>query len=149
MIFVDSNIWCYYFDQRVPEHKHVREPMREIIKSDEIACNTIIVMEVAHYIVRHFNEKNARKKIDFFINLRNMQISDFNKQMMQESLESLLEYSYADGLGGRDATIIATLKSQDIRRIITHDAVFKRLAAKLTLEVTDPIQATPKQLPGR
>jgi len=147
MIFVDSNIWCYYFDQRVPEHKHVREPMREIIKSEEIACNTIIVMEVAHYIVRHFNEKSARKKIGFFINLRNMQISDFNRQMLQESLESLLEYSYADGLGGRDATIIATLKLQNIRRIITHDAVFKRLAAKLTLEVTDPLQATPKQLP--
>jgi len=147
MIFVDSNIWCYYFDQRLPEHKNVRDPMREIIKSDEIACNTIIVMEVAHYIVRHFNAKSARKKIDFFINLRNMQISDFNRQMMQESLESLLEYSYADGLGGRDATIIATLKSQNIRRIITHDAVFKRLAAKLTLEVTDPLQATPKQLP--
>ena len=145
MIFVDSNIWCYYFDQRVPEHKHVRDPMREIIKSEEIACNTIIVMEVAHYIVRHFDEKSARKKIDFFINLRNMQISDFNRQMMQESLESLLEYSYADGLGGRDATIIATLKSQNIRRIITHDAVFKRLAAKLTLEVTDPLQATPNQ----
>ena len=147
MIFVDSNIWCYYFDQRVPEHKHVREPMREIIKSEEIACNTIIVMEVAHYIVRHFNEKSARKKIGFFINLRNIQISDFNRQMLQESLESLLEYSYADGLGGRDATIIATLKLQNIRRIITHDAVFKRLAAKLTLEVTDPLQATPKQLP--
>jgi predicted nucleic acid-binding protein len=121
--------------------------MREIITSEEIACNTIIVMEVAHYIVRHFNEKSARKKIDFFINLRNMQISDFNRQMMQESLESLLEHSYADGLGGRDATIIATLKSQNIRRIITHDAVFKRLAAKLALEVTDPLQATPKQLP--
>ena len=139
MIFVDSNIWCYYFDQRVPEHKYVREPMREIIKSEEIACNTIIVMEVAHYLVRHFDEKSARKKIDFFINLRNMQISDFNRQMMQESLESLLEYSYADGLGGRDATILATLKLQNIKRLITHDAVFKRLAAKLTLEVTDPI----------
>jgi predicted nucleic acid-binding protein len=144
MIFVDSNIWCYYFDQRVPEHKYVREPMREIIKSEEIACNTIIVMEVAHYLVRHFDEKNARKKIDFFINLRNMQISDFNRGMMQESLESLLEYSYEVGLGGRDATIIATLNSQNIRRIITHDGVFKRLAAKLTLEVTDPIQKTPK-----
>mgnify|MGYP001207992239 CR=1 FL=1 len=139
MIFVDSNIWCYYFDQRVPEHKHIREPMREIITSEEIACSTIIVMEVAHYIVRHFDEKNARKKIDFFINLRNIHISDFNRHMMQESLESLLEHSYSDGLGGRDATIIATLKSQNIKRVITHDAVFKRLAAKLTLHVTDPI----------
>jgi len=133
----------------VPEHKYVRDLMREIIKSEEIASNAIIVMEVAHYIVRHFDEKNARKKIDFFTNLRNMQISEFNRAMMQESLESLLEFSYSDGLGGRDATIIATLKSQNIRRIITHDAVFKRLAAKLTLDATDPIQPTSRQIPKK
>jgi predicted nucleic acid-binding protein len=141
LIFVDSNIWCYYFDQRVLEHRSTLEPMREIIKHEEIACNTIIIMEVAHYIVRHFNENSARKKIDFLVNLRNIKISDFNRQMMQESLESLLEFS-AYGLGGRDATIIATLKSQNIKRIITHDTVFKRLAEKLALEVVDPISSS-------
>jgi len=36
--------------------------MREIIKSEEIASNTIIVMEVAHYIVRHFDEKTPARK---------------------------------------------------------------------------------------
>ncbi len=82
MIFVDSNIWCYYFDQRLPEHRYIREPMREIIKSEEIACNTIIVIEVAHYLVRHFKEEAARKKIDFFMNLRNMQIIGFDKLML-------------------------------------------------------------------
>jgi predicted nucleic acid-binding protein len=144
MIFIDSNIWCYYFDQRIPEHEYVREPMREILKSEEIACNTIIVMEVAHYLVRHFTEKAARKKIDYFINLRDMEISDFNRQILKETVENLIEHAYTDGLGGRDATVIATLKLQNIRRIFSHDDIFKRLANKLALEVIDPIPTTPK-----
>lgn len=139
MIFVDSNMWCYYFDQRLPEHEHVREAIRVIIKSEEIACNTIIVMEVAHYLVRHFPAKAARKKIDYFINLRNMKIADFNKQIMTETLETLIQHAYTDGLGGRDATVIATLKSLHINKIISHDNIFKRLATKLALEVIDPI----------
>ena len=87
MIFVDSNIWCYYFDQRLPEHQQILEPMRKIIRSEEIACNTIIVLEVAHYIVRHFAEKTARKKIESFVNLRNMNITDFTRQIMTQTLE--------------------------------------------------------------
>ena len=143
MIFVDSNIWCYYFDQRLPEHEHVREPMREIIKSEEIVCNTIIIMEVAHYLVRHFTEKAARKKIDFFINLRNMKIVDFDRQMLTKTLEHLLDHAYSDGLGGRDATIVATLNSEGITRIVSHDGIFKRLASKLAYEVIDPIPTNP------
>ena len=136
-------MWCYYFDQRVPEHKQIRDPMREIIKSEEIACNTIIVIEVAHYLVRHFTEKTARRKIDFFINLRNMKIADFNRQAMTETLENLIEHAYTDGLGGRDATVITTMNSQNIKKIVSHDDIFKRLASKLKFEVIDPAQATP------
>ena len=112
--------------------------MREIIRSEEILCNTIIIMEVAHYLVRHFTEKAARVKIEYFVNLRNMIIIDFNRQMMAESLEDLVEHAYADGLGGRDATIVATMNSKNVRRIISHDKVFKRLATRLELEVIDP-----------
>jgi predicted nucleic acid-binding protein len=143
MIFVDSNMWCYYFDQRLPEHERVLEPMREILKSEEIACNTIIVMEVAHYLVRHFTEKTARKKIDYFINLRNMRIADFNRPLMTQTLDALLEHAYTDGLGGRDATVIATLKSLNIKKLVSHDDIFKRLSNKLTLELIDPARTTP------
>lgn len=144
MIFIDSNIWCYYFDQRLPEHERVKEPMREMIKSAEIAINTIIVMEVAHYLVRHFTEKTARRKINSFINLRNMKIADFNRQAMTEAIENLISHAYTDGLGGRDATVISTMNQQNIKRIVSHDDIFKRLANKLKLEVTDPAQATRK-----
>jgi predicted nucleic acid-binding protein len=140
MLFVDSNIWCYYFDTRLPEHLRVREVMREIIKSQEIACNTVIVMEVTHYLVRHFTEKVARKKIETFVNLSNLDIADFNRQACNESVETLLAYGYAEGLGGRDATVIASMKMQNINKIVSHDDIFRRLANKLELEVIDPAQ---------
>jgi predicted nucleic acid-binding protein len=138
MLFIDSNIWCYYFDQRLPEHLHVREAVREIIKSEQIACNTVIVMEVAHYLVRHFTEKIARKKIEIFINLTNIDIADFNRQSLNQTIETLLAYAYVEGLGGRDATVIASMKLQNIKKIVSHDDIFSRLANKLELEVIDP-----------
>ncbi|MGD0405444.1 MAG: hypothetical protein ABSB10_02165 [Candidatus Bathyarchaeia archaeon] len=56
MIFIDSNMWCYYFDKRLPEHEQVRDIMRKTITSEDIVCNTLIILEVAHYLVRHFTE---------------------------------------------------------------------------------------------
>jgi len=76
-------MWCYYFDQRLPEHKHVQEPMRNIIKTEQIVCNTIVVMEVAHYLARHFKGTDACKRIDYLINLRNMKIADFSRPVMK------------------------------------------------------------------
>ena len=140
MLFVDSNIWCYYFDQRLSEHACVRDAMRKIIKSEEIACNTIIVMEVAHYLVRHFEEKIALKKLESFVNLGNMQIADFNRQALAETVDNLLVYAYGEGLGGRDATVITTMKLQNIKKLVSHDDIFKRLENKLKLEVIDPAQ---------
>jgi predicted nucleic acid-binding protein len=142
LIFIDSNIWCYYFDQRLPEHQLVREPIRKILlSSQEIVCNTIVIMEIAHYLVRHFGEKDARNKIEHFVNLRNLRIIDFNGKLMAESLDSLLTYSYSHGLGGRDSTIIASMNSQGIKTLMTHDDVFKRLSDKTLYNVIDPITA--------
>ena len=140
MIFIDSNIWCYYFDKRLPEHQLVREPIRQILlSSEELASNTIVVMEIAHYLIRHFEEKAARKKIDHFVNLRNMKILDVDTKLMAESLDYLLTYGYSDGLGGRDATIIAVMNSEGIKTLLSHDTTFKRLAEREVFKVIDPV----------
>jgi predicted nucleic acid-binding protein len=95
-------------------------------------------MEMAHYLVRHFTEKIARKKIETFINLTNIDIADFNRQALNQTVETLLAHAYNEGLGGRDATVIASMKLQNIKKIVSHDDIFKRLANKLELEVIDP-----------
>ena len=140
MIFIDSNIWCYYFDQRLPEHQLVREPIRQILmSSQEITCNTIVVMEIAHYLVRHFREDEARSKIEHFIKLGNMSILDFDAKTMAESLDNLLNYNYSHGLGGRDSTILACMNLHDIKTLMTHDDVFKRLSNKTHFNIIDPV----------
>jgi uncharacterized protein len=140
MIFIDSNIWCYYFDKRLPEHQIVREPIRQIItSSEEIISNTIVVMEIAHYLVRHFAEEVARKKIAHFVNLRNLRILGFDTKLMAESIEQLLCYGYSDGLGGRDATIIAAMNSEGIQTLVSHDDAIKRIAKRQPFTVIDPV----------
>ena len=139
MIFVDTNIWCYYFDARLPEHKHVREPLRNILKSTDTAINTIIVMEVGHYLTRNLDEAEAREKIESFINLRNINIIDFDKALMTTALEYLTKYAKSDGLGGRDSTILASLDLLKIETLFTHDQNLKALAQKLGIKIIDPI----------
>jgi len=141
LIFIDSNIWCYYFDRRMPEHQKVREPIRQILKSSkEIVCNTIVVMEIAHYLVRHFKEEDARSKIEHFIKLGNMKILDFDAKLMIESLDKLLNYNYSYGLGGRDSTILASIQANGVKTLVTHDNVFKRLSSNVGCSIIDPIE---------
>jgi predicted nucleic acid-binding protein len=141
MIFIDSSIWCYYFDKRLPEHQLIREPIRQILlSSEELASNTIVVMEIAHYLVRHFSEKDARKKIEHFVNLRNMKIFGLDTKLMSESLDYLLNYGYSEGLGGRDATILAAMNSESIKTLVSHDDAFKRLADKMNFKIIDPVR---------
>lgn len=139
MIFVDTNIWCYYFDARLPEHEHVKEPLRNILKSTDTAINTVIVMEVAHYLTRNLKEAEARERVESFINLRNMDIIDFDKALMTTALEYLTKYAESEGLGGRDSTILASLDLLKIETLFTHDQSLKALAQKLGIKIIDPI----------
>jgi predicted nucleic acid-binding protein len=47
LIFVDSNIWCYYFDRSTTEHDVVSERLEDALESG-VAINTVVAMEVAH-----------------------------------------------------------------------------------------------------
>jgi len=63
---------------------------------------------------------------------------------MMEALENLVEHAYTEGLGGRDSTVIATLKLLHINKILSHDNIFKCLATKLAIEAIDPIPTNQK-----
>jgi len=67
MIYVDANYWIYWFDQRLPEHKHVLKPMRTAIH-EGIVLNVVTLMEVAHYF-RHLPKENFRRKLHTIQNL--------------------------------------------------------------------------------
>lgn len=142
MIFVDANMWCYFFDARLPEHEHVKEVMREALMKETVVVNTVVVMEVAHYLTRNLGEVEAKRKAEVFVNLRNMKILDFDRGLMGVAVDFLTTYARSDGLGGRDSTVIASLSTFGIKSLLTHDRALGAFAEKLGFESIDPIPTT-------
>lgn len=134
MIFIDSNIWNYYFDESSKEHKFVIKPLEKFLEKEKVVINTVIIMEVAHFLVKNLGAEIAEGKINTFLELPLVTI-DLNYSLIRKSLELFYENSHL-GIGGRDSTILATLKEVRTRRIFTHDEAFKRIK---WLRVIDPV----------
>ena len=41
LIFVDSNIWCYYFNRSAQEHDAVSERLEQVLENG-VAINTVV-----------------------------------------------------------------------------------------------------------
>jgi len=65
LIFIDSNIWCYYFDRSALEHDIVSEKLEQAL-DDGVAINTVVEMEVAHYLIKNLGVQ-GKKKMDVFL----------------------------------------------------------------------------------
>jgi predicted nucleic acid-binding protein len=133
MIYVDANYWIYWFDQRLPEHKHVLKPMRTIIH-EGIVLNVVTLMEVAHYL-RYLPKENFRRKLHAIQNLATLTFINLDLNLAELAFERLIKYAKI-GIGGRDSIILATMKATGTKRIASHDEVFKKIEG---IEVIDPI----------
>jgi predicted nucleic acid-binding protein len=60
LIFIDSNIWCYYFDRSAQEHNIVSDKLEKVLEGRG-AINTVIEMEVAHYLIKNLGLEGKRK----------------------------------------------------------------------------------------
>ena len=138
MIVIDSNMFDYYFDPTTKEHKYVKEELEKIISSgEEILTNTIIWIEVAHYLykISKVSRKVLKERIKRLMCLSTMTIEPFDLTALDYSIDKLSDlWQYA--IGGRDATIIAMMQYNGVNRIFTHDGGFRDLEF---LEVIDPI----------
>ena len=134
MLIVDSNIWAYYFDKDAPEHARVAGKLEEMIKAEKIAINTVIIMEVGHFLVKNLGAVIGRDKVEVFLSFP-FTVVDMDYDLALKAVELLAKYSH-HGIGGRDATILATAKALGLNRIMTHDRAFERID---WLEVIDPL----------
>ncbi len=62
LIFVDSNIWCYYFDRSAQEHDVVSERLEEVLGGG-VVINTVVAMEVAHYLIKNLGSEGKKKRL--------------------------------------------------------------------------------------
>ncbi len=134
MIFIDSNIWCYFFDENSKEHKKVLDFMKKTLEKDKILVNTIVVMELAHYLIRNLGPIKGKEKLDTFLSFGFI-VDELDFIASKESIKLLCEYSH-EGIGGRDSTILASMRNYEIKIIITHDSSFKKID---WLNVVDPV----------
>src|SRR3989344_5542948 len=136
MIFIDSNIWCYFFDESSKEHKSVVGFLAKILEKEQIIMNTLVIMEISHYLIKNLGPINGQEKIKKFLEFP-FAIEDFNYELLLDSIQALSNYSHT-GIGGRDASILATMKKLNVKKIITHDKDFKKIDF---IEILDPIKS--------
>ena len=135
MIFIDTNIWCYFFDEKSKEHKKASKFIKNILGREEIVINTIVAMELSHYLVKILGPVHGKKKIEAFLSFGFI-IDELDFAASKNSIDILCEYSHK-GIGGRDATILASMKRYKIKKLATHDNSFKEIGE---IEVFDPAE---------
>jgi predicted nucleic acid-binding protein len=130
---VDSNIWVYYFDENLPEHSTVVKFLDPLIKQENIATSTIILMEVIHYLFKRLGPVVGAEKGHIF-QLGYFETLEFTSKDLDEFLDKFQKVSH-HGSGGRDVTILVCMKKAGISKLVTHDQDFKKIT---DIEVIDP-----------
>jgi len=134
MILIDSNIWIYYFDSSSKEHKTIAAFLEKILVKETVVVNTVIILEIAHYLIKNLGPIIGKKKMSTFFEYP-LIIVDLDYELTIDAINLFSEHSHS-GIGGRDASILATLKRKRIFKLITHDNAFKQID---WINVIDPI----------
>jgi uncharacterized protein len=134
MIFIDSNIWCYYFNEGAKEHEKVVHFVESLMDKESIAMNNVVGLEVAHFLIKNLGAIKGKEKMKLMLEFPFL-IDDLDYDTLLDSIEALAQYTHT-GIGGRDASILTTMKKKKIKKIVTHDKAFKKIDF---VEVIDPI----------
>lgn len=109
-------------------------PVDNAIRTEQILTNTVIVMELSHFLVKNLGSIEGGEKINFFLSYP-LTILDLDYKAILGSIEESKRYSHL-GIGGRDATILHFVRKSSSKKIMTHDSALKKVD---WLEVIDPI----------
>jgi len=147
MIFVDAMIWVYNCDVNTPEYNNVNlwlegEDAEGAIDLEEMLVNTVIVMEVVHNLRRRA-QLPPELVYDYvlrLLTLKNVTTVPLDRNLLHTSMHVFERY-YEYGIGGRDATILATMLGRNVDTIVTHD--------KNILQITDFRRIDPTYHPPR
>jgi uncharacterized protein len=134
MIVIDANIWAYFFDSTLKEYKAVQEPLKEALSNHEAAVNAAIAVETLHYLVKRLGPLVGRRKGETFLRYE-LPIFPLDTKTLDITHQVLCEFTHL-GIGGRDASIIASMRREGIDTIMTHDKAFKRIKE---IKVIDPV----------
>lgn len=134
---IDSNIWAYYFDADSPEHRSVVPEVKKAIR-EGVLINTVVAMEVSHFLVKNLGSAVGKEKFEVFLGFP-LVVDELDIGLVRASADELYKHSRL-GIGGRDATLLASMRRRGVDMIMTHDAALKKVPG---LKAIDPIKSKP------
>jgi predicted nucleic acid-binding protein len=134
MLMIDSNIWAYYFDVDAPEHKAAAAAVKQALK-EGVLINTVVAVEMAHFLIKNLGPVIGREKLEVFFRFP-FEIDELDLELVRSAIDELCRYSHL-GIGGRDATLLASMKRKQVIKLMTHDEALKKVPK---IEIIDPIR---------
>lgn len=134
IVFIDSNYWIYLLDKTCEEHGYIAEHFKDLYDSASLAINTVVMVEVMHYLVKRLGPTVAKEKWQLFSSI-DFIIGNLEFDQLDSIYNVLSKFSHT-GIGGRDATILSFMEDNNITKLCTHDKAFKKIP---DIEIIDPI----------
>ena len=146
MLTIDSQIWIYYWNPNAIEYTNVVKWLRGkkddgVLFKETIILSFIILIEIGHVLFKkcvtnkELNKDEIEEALLSLLSLENCQLVDINQIIVIETIKNMKQY-ISQGIGGRDALILATMEHVDVQTIATHD---KNLLALTQFKRIDPV----------
>ena len=101
------------------------KPVEEALRSQAIVINTLMVMEVAHFLIKNLGPISGAEKLGSFLGFP-FSVLDCDYRGSLDAVDMLKRNSHLC-IGGRDATILAMMSRAKVKKIMTHDGALKRV----------------------
>ena len=140
MYCLDANVWIYFLDAELEEHTAVHDAVAAVLEHEPLFTTTVLQMEVVHYLTNQLAD--SEEPVDTFLSIEDTTVAALRPDDVERAGTLLADYPHS-GIGGRDATVLATMERHDVSRLWTHDEALLRLGDRLDwLDVTDPVTAS-------
>lgn len=107
--------------------------------TNTFVINEIVLLEVFHYLIKRFGPTKGKELALKLMNNSFIEIeySIINENSVLETLDILVKYGVTTTIGGRDSTIIRTMRTTGVMNIISHDRAFELVE---NLQLIDPLE---------
>jgi len=134
IVFIDSNYWIFLLDKTCDEHDYIVDHFKVLYDNSSLAINTIVMVEVMHYLIKRLGTTIAKQKWQLFSSIDFM-VGNLEFEQLDRIFDVLSKFSHT-GIGGRDASILSFMEDNNITKLCTHDNAFKKIP---DIMIIDPI----------
>jgi len=115
LIFLDTNVFVFANLREYPEHELCLKRLQEIMITNELSMNIIVLVESFHILTQHLEKIDAEYRLESLINSKRIRYLDVDTNTFKEAMR----LSREKNVRVNDALICASMKEHGITRILT------------------------------